>query len=259
MCASTRADEPKGHIAAGNDGYGPNSDPATRKEPAMTAPTIPGRRTRPRRPAPSTAAVGYLRVSTADQADSGAGLDAQRAAVTAYADRHGLHVIAWHTDAGVSGGVAPDDRPGMSAALDDLQARRAGTLIAAKLDRVSRSVRDAADLQARATGEGWTLRTADGVAGGDDSPMGRAMVGVAAVFSELERGLISVRTREALAARRADGQLGKPTTLPTRLSAGSFANWPTAALRQSPMDHGRRIKTGGPRPVARRPGEAGRQ
>lgn len=180
----------------------------------MTAPTIPGRRTRPRRPAPSTAAVGYLRVSTADQADSGAGLDAQRAAVTAYADRHGLQVIAWHTDAGISGGVAPEHRPGMAAALDDLRARRAGTLIAAKLDRVSRSVRDAADLQARATGEGWTLLTADGVAGGDDSPMGRAMVGVAAVFSELERGMISVRTREALAARRADGlQLGHPTTL----------------------------------------------
>lgn len=180
----------------------------------MTAPTIPGRRTRTPSTAPTTAAVGYLRVSTADQADHGAGLDAQRAAVADYAARHGLQIVGWHIDAGISGGVAPDDRPGMAAALDDLQARRAGTLIAAKLDRVSRSVRDAADLQARATREGWTLRTADGVAGGDDSPMGRAMVGVAAVFSELERGLISVRTREALAARRADGvQLGKPTTL----------------------------------------------
>lgn len=182
----------------------------------MTTPTtIPGRRTQRPRRAPSHTAVGYLRVSTTEQADSGAGLAAQREAVRRHADRHGLTIMEWHTDAGVSGGISPDNRPGMSAALDVLRDRRAGVLIAAKLDRISRSVKDAAELIDRATTEGWAVRTADGTVGDDDSPMGRAMIGVASVFSELERGLIAARTREALAARKAAGmQLGKPTTLP---------------------------------------------
>lgn len=181
----------------------------------MTSTHIPGRRVQRRRTAPSGTAVGYLRVSTAEQAASGAGLDAQRAAITAYAEREGLQIIEWHQDAGISGGIAPAQRPGLADALHAMTTRRAGVLVAAKLDRVSRSVKDASELIDQAEREGWTLRTADGTVGGDHSPMGRAMVGIASVFSELERGLVSTRTREALAERKAAGvQLGQPTALP---------------------------------------------
>lgn len=179
----------------------------------MTA-IIPGRRTRTPRTAPANTAVAYLRVSTDQQAESGAGLEAQREAITRYALQRGFTVTQWHTDEAISGGVAPEARPGFSAALHALQNREASFLVASKLDRVSRSVKDAATLQERAQREGWTLHTADGTAGGDASPMGRALVGMASVFSELERGLISTRTKEALAARKAAGQqLGHPTTL----------------------------------------------
>lgn len=182
--------------------------------------TIPGRRTRTRRTIPSTVAAGYLRVSTADQADSGLGLDAQRASITAYAERTGLTIAGWFTDAGVSGSTAPDRRPGMGAALDTLTEHGAGVLLAAKLDRVSRSVKDTAELLDRAEREGWRLLTADGQVGGDDSPMGRAMVGMMSVFAQTERELIGVRTREALAELKAQGrQLGRPTTLPDAVLA----------------------------------------
>lgn len=180
----------------------------------MTASLIPGRRTRKRSVAPADTAVAYIRVSTGEQADSGAGLAAQRRALADYAERHGLTILEWHQDAAVSGGVAPAQRPGMSAALDTMSKRRAGVLIASKLDRVSRSVKDAAVLADQADQEGWSLRTADGTIGGDDSPMGRAMTGIASVFSELERELIATRTREALAELKAAGvQLGQPTKL----------------------------------------------
>lgn len=176
---------------------------------------VPGRRTRTRTAAPTTVAVGYLRVSTADQAGSGLGLDAQRAAINDAAERHGLTVTDWHTDAGVSGSVAPAERPGMSAALTALDGHRAGVLIAAKLDRLSRSVKDAAELMDRAEQSGWRVLTADGTVGADSSPMGRAMVGMSSVFAQMERELISARTREALAALRQQGvQLGQPTKLP---------------------------------------------
>ena len=180
---------------------------------------IPGRRTRTRATAPSTVAAGYLRVSTADQADSGLGIAAQRAAILNYAEREGLTVAGFYTDAGISGSVAPDDRPGMAAALETLADHGAGVLIAAKLDRVSRSTGDTAVLLDRATREGWRLVTADGVAG-DNSPMGRAMVGMWSVFSQVERDFIAMRTREALAALKAQGvQLGRPTALPDTVLA----------------------------------------
>lgn len=181
----------------------------------MTTTTIPGRRTRQRASAPSTVAAGYLRVSTADQADSGLGLDAQRDAITAYAEAQGLTLAGFYLDAGVSGSVAPSDRPGMAAALETLADHGAGVLVAAKLDRLSRTVRDAADLMDQAEREGWRIATADGTVGADASPMSRAMVGMSSVFAQMERDLIAVRTREALAALKAQGvQLGRPTRLP---------------------------------------------
>lgn len=181
----------------------------------MTTAVIPNRRVRPKKVAPAATAVGYLRVSTADQADSGLGLAAQREAIQNYADAHGLTVISWHEDVAVSGKVAPERRPGMSTALEALNGGDAAILIAAKLDRVSRSMRDATTLVEVADKRGWSLRTTDGTVGGDDSPMGRAMVGMAATFAELERGLIGMRTREALAELKAQGkQLGTPTKLP---------------------------------------------
>lgn len=181
----------------------------------MTTTAIPGRRTRTRRAAPSTVAAGYLRVSTADQADSGLGLDAQRAAVERAAAAQGLTVAGWFTDAGVSGTVAPDDRPGMAAALETLADAGAGVLIAAKLDRVSRSTVDGLQLAERAQREGWRLVTADGFDSGDDSPASRLMFSIQASVSQWERDTIAMRTREALAALKAQGvQLGHPTELP---------------------------------------------
>lgn len=181
----------------------------------MTTAVIPNRRVRPKKVAPAATAIGYVRVSTADQADSGLGLSAQRDAIRSYAEKNGLTVIAWHEDVAISGKVAPESRPGMCAALDALNGGSAAILIAAKLDRLSRSTKDAANLLELSDKRGWTLRTADGTVGGDDSPMGRAAVGMASVFSQLERDMIATRTREALAELKADGkELGKPTKLP---------------------------------------------
>lgn len=217
----------------------------------MTTTAIPGRRTRTRTAAPSTVAAGYLRVSTADQASSGLGLEAQRAAVTAYAEAQGLTVCGWFTDAGVSGTVAPADRPGMGAALDTLADHGAGVLIAAKLDRLSRSNKDTAILLDRSHREGWRLVTADGTVG-DDSPMGRAMVGMSAVFAQMECDLISTRTREALAELKARGvQLGRPTKLPdavlTRIITELSQGRSLRAIAQGLEADGIRTATGGDR------------
>ena len=166
-----------------------------------------------RREAVASCVIGYLRVSTAEQATSGLGLEAQRAAITAYAERAGWTVTAWHTDAGVSGTRAPNRRPGLTAALDAVANCEAGILVAAKVDRLARDLGDLNALRKRAEAEGWLLAVADGSVD-LTTPHGRAMFGMLGVFAELEAELIQARTRDALNAKRAKGEnIGRKSAL----------------------------------------------
>ncbi|MCA1704859.1 MAG: recombinase family protein [Actinobacteria bacterium] len=109
-----------------------------------------------RQAAEPATAVGYLRVSTAEQAESGAGLDAQRATVEAECARRGWRLVQVFTDAGVSG-KSTDNRPALTEALAAVENGAAAALVVAKLDRLSRSVQDAAGLLDRAQRHGWAL------------------------------------------------------------------------------------------------------
>src|SRR5689334_21194675 len=99
-------------------------------------------------------AVGYIRVSTGGQVESGAGLDAQREALKAEADRRGweLTIVA---DEGLSDSTMK--RPALTEALSLLDTGKADVLMAAKLDRISRSVTDFAKLLERANTKEWRL------------------------------------------------------------------------------------------------------
>lgn len=156
--------------------------------------------------------LGYVRVSTEEQADSGAGLDAQRAAVVAEAERRGWELVDVVEDAGISG-KRLDRRPALVEALRSLSAGEADVLLVAKLDRLTRSLVDAAGLIAQSIREGWRLVALD--LGLDlTTPQGEMVAHVMASFAQFERRLIGQRTREALAARRAAGvRLGRPRTL----------------------------------------------
>jgi DNA invertase Pin-like site-specific DNA recombinase len=155
--------------------------------------------------------IGYVRVSTDEQAASGAGLEAQRAAILAEAERRGWHLVEVIEDAGYSGKSLR--RPGILAALDALTHKRADTLVVAKLDRLSRSMLDFAALMDQATREHWALVALDlGV--DTTTPSGEAMANVMATFAQFERRLIAQRTRDALAQRRLAGvRLGRPRQL----------------------------------------------
>ncbi len=168
--------------------------------------------TKRNRPA-ANAVVAYVRVSTDEQAAHGAGLDAQRAAIAAEAQRRGWTIVAEYADEGISGGKGLQARPGLAAAVQAVETGCAAALVAAKLDRVSRSVADTAALMERSRKAGWQLTTCD-LAVDTTTPAGEAAAGMMAVFSQLERRLIGQRTREALAVKRAQGvRLGRPSTL----------------------------------------------
>lgn len=84
-----------------------------------------------------TIAVAYLRVSTDEQA---LGMEAQRAAMEAWAGREGVTIAAWCEDLGISGGADLEDRPGLVEALRLVRELRAGRLVAHKADRIARDV-----------------------------------------------------------------------------------------------------------------------
>jgi DNA invertase Pin-like site-specific DNA recombinase len=152
--------------------------------------------------------IAYVRVSTAEQAESGAGLDVQRSTIKGELARRGWTALDWLVDAGVSARTL--ERPALGRALELLAASEADILMVAKMDRLSRSLLDFASLVHRAQAEGWRIAASD--APFDlSTPSGEAMAGVMAVFAQLERRLIGERTRAALAQRRAAGVvLGRP-------------------------------------------------
>src|SRR3954454_7553968 len=156
--------------------------------------------------------LGYVRVSTSEQAGSGAGLEAQRRAILAECERRGWHLVETIEDAGYS---ARDlRRPGIQEALRALEAGKASALVVAKLDRLSRSMLDFSKLMAKATSEHWALVALD-VTVDTSTPSGEAMANMLATFAQFERRLISQRTKEALAVKKASGvRLGRPPTMP---------------------------------------------
>ena len=156
--------------------------------------------------------IGYVRVSTEEQAVSGAGLEVQRRAIVAECKRRGWELVETIADAGYS---AKDlRRPGVQGALRALEAGEARALVVAKLDRLSRSMLDFAALMATAQKQSWALVALD-CAVDTSTPAGEAMAHVLATFGQFERRLISQRTKEALAVKKASGvRLGRPPTVP---------------------------------------------
>lgn len=155
--------------------------------------------------------LGYVRVSTGQQKDSGLGLEAQRRAIAAETERRGWDVL-WIEDAGYSGSTL--DRPGITEALRLLAKREVSALVVAKQDRVSRSVLDFAQLIELAHKQRWALVMLD--TGVDTTtPGGEFMAHVVAATAQYERRLIGQRTRDAMAEARARGtRISRWTTDP---------------------------------------------
>jgi DNA invertase Pin-like site-specific DNA recombinase len=160
--------------------------------------------------------LAYVRVSSEEQADSRAGLEAQRGVIQRECERRGWEIVEVIEDAGFS---AKDlRRPGVRAALEELGRGCADALVVAKLDRLSRSMLDFTAVMAKAQKEGWALVALD-CAVDTTTPAGEAMAHVLATFAQFERRLIGQRTREALAVKRRQGvRLGRPQSIPPKLA-----------------------------------------
>jgi site-specific DNA recombinase len=157
-----------------------------------------------RRKALPTGLVAYLRVSTAEQAHTGLGLAAQRRSIEQYAELYGLQVERWVVDDGYS---AKDlDRPGVQELLGMLDRKQVSGVIVAKLDRLSRSVRDVGALVERYFASDRSRLVSVGEQLDTTSAAGRLVLNVLASVGQWEREAIGERTKAALAVKRRNGE-----------------------------------------------------
>lgn len=172
-------------------------------------------------------AIGYLRVSTSEQAGSGFGLNAQAAAITETAARVGLTLGGTFTDAGLSGGLPIEQRPALLAALD--ACRRGDALIVAKRDRLGRDVLNVAMIERLAERKGARILSAAGEGTDDDGPTSILMRQIIDAFGQYERALIRARTKAALRAKRARGERVGTVPFGYQLAADGRTLKPNAA------------------------------
>jgi DNA invertase Pin-like site-specific DNA recombinase len=172
--------------------------------------------------------VAYYRVSTLQQGRSGLGLDAQKAAVAQYVAQSRGRLVAEYEE--VETGKR-SDRPKLAEALAAVRARGA-ILTIAKLDRLARNAKFLLSI-VEGTGQG-------GVVFCDlpqipPGPMGKFFITLLAAVAELEAGLISQRTKAALAAARARGvKLGNPQL---RCGDAGAARAGRESQRRRSLDH----------------------
>lgn len=195
--------------------------------------------------------LGYVRVSKADRTrDTSLGIEAQRSAIIRAADAKGWTIVEWFEDDGLSG--KDTNRPGLTAALAALRRpgkRNADGLVAAKLDRLSRSVIDFGELLERSRRQRWSIVVLDFDLD-TSTAVGRMLAGVMVQFAQFEREVIGERTKAALAVKKAEGaQLGKPSRVPaevqSRILQQHTAGLSLSAIARRLNEDGTPTQTGG--------------
>jgi len=156
-----------------------------------------------------TTAIGYIRVSTDEQAREGVSLAAQEARIRAYAVAKDLNLVEVVRDEGLSGKGL--DRPGVQRLIAACQAGDVGAVIVVKLDRLTRRTRHlltlvedlflARGIELHSVSESLDTST----------PHGRFVVTLLGGLAQMEREMTADRTRRALAWMRENSQ---PTSHP---------------------------------------------
>lgn len=147
-------------------------------------------------------AVLYTRVSTDEQADKGTSLAEQLIACGRKAEQTGAQVVAHYEDAGVSGALY-ESRPGLQAALRDIEAKRADSLIVYNVSRLSRDREHQSLIKRRVETAGGRLVFCD--MSFDDTPEGDLAFGIIGTFADYERKSIRKRTMAGRRRRAEEG------------------------------------------------------
>ena len=155
----------------------------------------------------------YPRVSTQEQAEHGHSIDEQIDRMKKYCEAMNWTVYKIYTDAGYSGGNT--ERPGLQSMITDVKAGKVDKVLVYKLDRLSRSQLDTLFLIEKV----FLANQVDFVSMSENfdtsTPFGRAMIGILAVFAQLEREQIKERMKMGKYARAKKGKFHGSSNIPT--------------------------------------------
>lgn len=154
----------------------------------------------------------YVRVSTQEQAKEGYSIGEQIERLRNYCKAMGWIIVKVYTDAGHSG--ANKDRPALQEMIADIKAGKADSVLVYKLDRLSRSQRDTLEL----IEDVLLANNVDFVSMNENfdtsTPFGRAIIGILAVFAQLEREQIRERMTMGKDARAKEGKWSGGANVP---------------------------------------------
>jgi len=184
-------------------------------------------------------AIGYVRVSTNEQATDGVSLAAQKAKIAAWADLNGYDLGDIFEDAGISG--TKEDRPGLQAALS--ATKKGDALVVYSLSRLSRSTRHTIETAERLEDIGADLVSITEKID-TTSAAGRMVFRMLAVLGEFERDQLAERTSAAMQYKRAKGERVGAIPYGKRLSDDG-ARLVDDAGEQAVIKHVRALKAAG--------------
>ena len=147
-------------------------------------------------------AVGYVRVSTDEQAKSGLGLEAQIAKIKAYAELFDIELTEIIMDEGISGKTL--ERDGLKRAIKMLKEKKAEGMVIAKLDRLTRNVADLGTLVSTVFDKAELYSVSEQI--NTKNAAGRLVLNVLVSVAQWERETICERTKDALQAKKARGE-----------------------------------------------------
>jgi site-specific DNA recombinase len=149
-------------------------------------------------------AIGYVRVSTQGQVDNGVSLEMQETRIRAYCEFNDLDLVDVITDAGLSGKNVTG-RPGAQMLLGMIQARKGDAVVIYKLDRLGRSTSDLLDIAKLMEKKSVTLHSLTEKLD-TSTPHGKFFFTLTGALAEMERGIVSERTKSAMSQKRANRQ-----------------------------------------------------
>ena len=155
----------------------------------------------------------YVRVSTQHQAEEGYSIPQQIERLKKYCEAMGWIVVKIYTDDGYSGGSL--DRPAMNQMIQEIEAGHADIVLVDKLDRLSRSQFDTLFMIQKVFDANGVAFVSRNEAFDTSTPFGKAMVGILAVFAELERSRIKERMMDGQEGRAKEGKFRGGGYVPT--------------------------------------------
>ena len=142
--------------------------------------------------------IGYLRVSTGKQHPAN-----QKDEIRRFAESRALTIDKWVTEV-VSGRTRERDRK-LGTLLRSM--KRGDTLVVTEISRLSRTLTEIMAIMGKCLKKGVRLYSTKEGYTFDDSINSKVLCFAFGLVAEIERNLISMRTKEALAVRRAEGML----------------------------------------------------